>query len=301
VPDSIESKLGIRQRYITGDALSSADLGYEAGRAAIADAGLTPGDIDMVIVTTDTPEYISPPTAAVVQGRLGATKAGIFDLNSSCAGFTMGLTMAGNYLRCTPTARYAVVVGAVAYSRFMDPADLWFNIRFGDGAGAVVLEAVPGGRYGLRETSFVGRGQYWDYFGIYAGGAWKGFSPQALAEGYQYLKIRKNYEFNVNRKYWPMVIRRALASTHWEAAQVDRAFFTQVRRENVEWACGKFGWAPGVAYNTSEKYGYTGSACIPMAIDDAFENGALSPGDKVLICASGVGANWTAMTLVWGR
>jgi 3-oxoacyl-[acyl-carrier-protein] synthase-3 len=292
-------ELRLRQRL--GPEGSTATMCIEAGSKAIRSAGIKPEEIDLLICATDTPDYISPATAARVQHGVAATHAGFFDLNSTCAGFTYGLAVASNYLCCMDDARYALVVAGNAFTRYLDPADLYFNLFFADGAGAAVLARREGDDdFGIRKVVNKGFGHYWHYFGIYAGGTWKGFSAEAQAQGWHYLKNPTPYPMNINIKNYPPFISELLQKTGWTAADIDRAFFTQSRRENILSACKHFGWDPSVSYDTVDRYGYTGSSCVAVAIDDANEKGVLRPGEKILICTSGTGATNCLMTHVWG-
>jgi 3-oxoacyl-[acyl-carrier-protein] synthase-3 len=141
----VRGTLGIAERRWCGDGESTADLAEAAARRALDDAGVAPGDLDLLVVATDTPEYVSPATSSVVQGRLGALRAGTFDVNSGCAGFATALDVAWKYVRADERYGRVLVVGAYAMSKFLDPGDKKTATIFADGAGAVVLEAVEGG------------------------------------------------------------------------------------------------------------------------------------------------------------
>lgn len=288
IPDSIETKLGIKQRYITGDDLSSADLATEAARNAIADAMIKPEDIDLVIVATDTPEYISPATSAVVQGRLGAVNAGTFDLNASCAGFVTALDVASRMIGYDKHMSTILVCGVYNMTKFID----WSNERtapiFADGGGAVILQAGEGDR-GYLAAKLYADGTQYDYLGIYAGGAKKPVTKEIIANKEHLLTFLKPLPPDRNIKLWPELIPQALARAGLTIKDVDHVFLTQINRWVIEEVMKILGLPMDKATCIMDKYGYTGSACIPMALDDARKAGRVKPGDVIVMVGSGVG------------
>lgn len=288
VPDSIEKKLGIKQRYITGDDLSSADLGTEAARKAIADAGINVEDIDLVIVATDTPEYISPATAAVVQGRLGAVNAGTFDLNASCAGFVTALDVASRMIGYDKHMSTILVCGVYNMTKFID----WSNERtapiFADGGGAVILQASEGERGYLSSKLFADGTQY-DYLGIYAGGTKKPITKELIENKEHLLTFLKPLPPDRNIKLWPELIPQALGRAGLSIKDVDHVFLTQINRWVIEEVMKILDLPLDKTTCIMDKYGYTGSACIPMALDDARKAGRVKAGDVIVMVGSGVG------------
>lgn len=298
VPNSIEEKLGIKQRYITGDNLSSADLGYEAGKAAIADAGLKPEDIDLVIVTTDTPEYLSPPTASVVQGRLGAVNAGTFDLNSSCAGFTTSLDAAARMIGYDTAYTNILVCGVYNMTKYVD----WSNERtapiFADGGGAVVLQAAEGERGYLSAQLFADGTQY-DYLGIYVGGTKLPATVERVANKEHLLTFLKPLPPDRNIQLWPQLVPQALAKAGLTVADIDHIIFTQINRWVIEEVMKILGLPMAKTTCIMDKYGYTGSACIPMALNHAVKTGSVKAGDVVVMVGSGVGLAVAVAVFRW--
>ena len=288
VPETIETKLGIKQRYITGDELSSADLGTEAARKAIADAGIRPEDIDLVIVATDTPEYISPATAAVVQGRLGAVNAGTFDLNASCAGFVTALDVGSRMIGYDNHVNTILVCGVYNMTKFVD----WSNERtapiFADGGGAVVLQANEGER-GFLSSKLYADGTQYDFLGIYAGGAKKPVTKEIIENNEHLLTFLKPLPPDRNIKLWPEIIPQALERAGLTVKDVDHFFLTQINRWVIEEVMKILNQPMEKATCIMDKYGYTGSACIPMALDDARKAGRVKDGDVIVMVGSGVG------------
>jgi 3-oxoacyl-[acyl-carrier-protein] synthase-3 len=280
--------------------VSTSTLLVRAGQAALRDAGLRPEDLGLVICATDIPDYILPSTAARVQHELGATRAGFFDVGCVCAGFTIALAVARGLMEQDDELRYVLVLGGNVYSRAFEPSDLFGQLVFSDGAAGVILAASPEHEHGLEKFAMVGEGRYWAHWGIFGGGTWKGTSEQTLAEGWHKAKVLQEYEKDFNHEKWPPVIREVLRKTGWSAADIDLAFVTQSRPGPIAHMCQQFGWEPHVAYPTADRYGYIGTGCIPLALDDARQRGVLSAGQRLLVLTSGAGYACSAMTMSWG-
>lgn len=298
LPPSIEGKLGISQRYVTGDSLSSADLGYEAGRAAIANAGLEPQDIDLVIVSTDTPEYISPPTASVVQGRLGAVNAGTFDLNASCAGFVTALDVAARMIGYDNFYQNILVCGVYNMTKYVD----WTNERvapiFADGGGAVVLQAADGDR-GYLGAKLYADGTQYDFLGIYAGGTKMPVTHDVLDRKQHLLTFLKPLPPDRNIKLWPEIVPQALERAGLTVKDIDHIIFTQINRWVIEEVMNILGLPMEKTTCIMDRYGYTGSACLPMALHHALGDGKIKTGDIVVMVGSGVGLAVGAAVFRW--
>lgn len=300
VPPQIEAKLGIKQRYVTGETFSSADLGAEAAKAAIADAGLIPADIDLVIVTTDTPEYISPPTAAVVQGRIGAVNAGIFDVNASCTGFVASLDMASRMIGYDDAYKHILVCGVYNMTKFVD----WTNEKvapiFADGGGAVVLAATEAddGR-GYLGAKLVADGTQYDFLGIYAGGTKQPITKAAIDNKEHLLTFLKPLPPDRNIQLWPPLVKQALARAGLAVKDIDHIIFTQINRWVIEQVMDILGLPMDQTTCAMDQYGYTGSACIPIALDEAIRAGKIHAGDIVVLVGSGVGLSSGAAVFRW--
>ncbi|MFA5161641.1 MAG: ketoacyl-ACP synthase III [Elusimicrobiales bacterium] len=291
-----ENGFAVRWRADADTCVST--LMARAAKKAIASAGLAPEDIGLLICVTDTPDFVSPPTAARVQSETGAHNAGFFDLNCSCSGFVSALVAADSLMCCDQSLRHVLIAGGNLYSRALAPDDVLSRLMFSDSAGAVVLSSGGEGR-GLCGFSICGDGSHWWRWGIFAGGSWKGFSPETLAQGFQHLKTVEPYKSDINLKNWPLVAGKALRKAGWDAKDVELAFLTQSRRKNIETLCRRLGWPDEISHDTAGSYGYCGSGCIPIALDDAREKGRLRAGRKLLILASGVGYGCAAAAFTW--
>lgn len=298
VDDFVRNTLGIAERRVCAPNESTADLAAEAARRALADAGVEPGDVDLLIVATDTPEYVSPATAAVVQARLGAWRAGTFDLNSACAGFVTALDVAWKYLRADERYQRVLVVGAYAMSKFVDPMDKKTATIFADGAGAVVVEASA--EPGVLGSELYADGRLAGGMGVFAGGAAEPITAQVLERGYRNrLRFVEKYPPSANEEGWPRITRSVLGRLSLTTGDVDLWLWTQVNLSTIRLVMQTLGEPMRKAHTVMGKWGYTGSACLPMALDDARRAGRLGAGDLVVLTGSGAGFSMGCVALRW--
>ena len=298
IDDFVRNTLGIHERRWCGPDESTADLAVEAARRALAAAGLGPEELDLVIVATDTPEYVSPPTSSVVQGRLGATNAGTFDVNAGCAGFVTALDVAWKYVRADERYDRVLVVGAYAMSKFLDPQDKKTVTIFADGAGAAVVERAD--RPGVLASEFFADGRLEAGMGVFAGGTAEPITEAVLRDGTRNrLRFVRKYPAEVNEVGWPRIARSVLARAGRTVADVDLWLWTQVNRSTIETVMATLGAPMARAHTVMDKWGYTGSACLPMALDDAVRAGRLRDGDLVLFTGSGAGLAMACVAMEW--
>lgn len=291
----------VNRHKIADSSETVATMGVEAGKKALKDAGLKPEDIDLIVLSTDSPDFISPPTSSRIQFDLGAVNAAFYDVNAACAGYTIALSTAAGQMQIDKSLKNVMVVGGYAMSRYSDPEDPITELMFADGAGVVILQAQENSNYGIKDFSLKGEGKYWDHMGIYAGGTWKGFEKEALDAKLHHVKFLKPFPADVNIQAWPALVEKTLAKSGWTKQELKKLFFTQVNLSVIEKVCEVLGVDISLTHNIMDKYGYTGSACIPMALDDACQKGLLKAGDKIAVCTSGGGAAFAAMTLIWGK
>ena len=298
VDDFVRNTLGIAERRVCAPDESTADLAELAARRALDAARLSPEDVDLLIVATDTPEYVSPATSAVVQARLGAWRAGAFDVNSACAGFVTALDVAWKYLRADERYARVLVVGAYAMSKFVDPMDKKTATIFADGAGAVVLEASDAP--GVLASELYADGRLSGGMGVFAGGAREPITSAVLAEGYRNrLRFVEKYPPSANEEGWPRITRSVLGRLGLAAADVDLWLWTQVNRSTIRTVMATLGEPVEKAHTVMEKWGDTGSACLPMALDDAARAGQLGDGSLVVLTGSGAGFSMGCVALRW--
>ncbi len=293
--------VGIRERHFMADDQVTSDLAASAANAALARAGVQPNQIDLIIVASDTPDYLSPATAAVVQAKLGAPEAGAFDVNCACAGWVTGLDIAAKYLAADPAYQRILVVGAYGMSRYLDMGDKKTATLFADGAGAVVLAA--GDRPGWLASKLLAVGEYHDALGIYTGGTARPATAQAIAQsGAPHVEFVRKFPKTFNSEHWPKLIRDVLARTGQDLQpnDIDHYYFTQLNLRTIEQTMAALGQPLAKTHWVMDKWGYTGSACIPMALDDAIAQGSgPRPGELVMFCASGGGMAMAASVWKW--
>jgi 3-oxoacyl-[acyl-carrier-protein] synthase-3 len=288
--------VGIRQRHLIGDDEVTSDLAVYAARQALERAGVAPQDVDLLILATDTPDYISPGTSSVVQYKLGATNAGTFDVNSACAAWVIGLDMAARYIATDEAYRHILVIGAYGMTRYMNWTDKRTCTLFGDGAGAVLLRA--GGQPGFLGGNIKSDGSFHDYMGVFTGGTVAPTGGDGSPR--QVLEIRKRFPPDTNNKGWPPLVRALMAKIGRPVSAIDRIYFTQLNARTIEVVMDDLGLPLSKTHMVMDKWGYTGSACMPMALDDAIEQHiGPQPGELVVFCGSGAGYTMAAAAFVW--
>lgn len=288
--------VGIRQRHLIGDDEVTSDLAVYAARQALERAGVAPQDVDLLILATDTPDYISPGTSSVVQYKLGAANAGTFDVNSACAAWVIGLDMAGRYIATDEAYRHILVIGAYGMTRYMDWTDKRTCTLFGDGAGAVLLRA--GERPGFLGGNIKSDGSFHDYMGVFIGGTVAPTGGDGSPR--QVLEIRKRFPPDTNNQGWPPLVRALMAKIGRPVSAIDRIYFTQLNARTIEVVMADLGLPLSKTHRVMDKWGYTGSACMPMALDDAIEQQiGPQPGELVVFCGSGAGYTMAAAAFVW--
>jgi 3-oxoacyl-[acyl-carrier-protein] synthase-3 len=292
--DKMESSTGIRRRWYARPEMKTSDVALEAARQAITRAGISAEELDLVILGTDSPDYITPATSVVLQYKLGATHAGTFDVGCACASFPTGVAAATGIIATNGAIDHVLVVGAYMMERLADPDDptIFF---YGDGAGAAVLRAdtAPG----VIGASFQADGAYHAHWGIYSGGVAEPASEASVRAGRTRVKLVERYPPEINHEGWPRLVRRLAAEHAFAVSDIDFIIFTQVRKPSIELVMADLGLPMEKTHTIMEDWGYTGSACIPMALDDAMEKKLIAPGSLVVLVGSGVGYNQAAVAL----
>lgn len=300
------ANVGIRERrWMAPDQVTS-DLIVEASKKALDRAGLKAGDLDLIIVSTDTPDYLSPSTSVVVQSKLGADKAGCYDVNSACAGWVAALDQGAKYLMTEPTMKYVLVAGGYGMSRFLDFTDKKTANLFADGAGAVVLgvgEVVlgVGEEQGFLGSNLLAVGSFHDALGIYTGGTYRPCTPENMSQfGSPKVEFVKKFPKTFNTEYWPKLMQGALDKAGLTFDDVDHYYFTQLNLRTIEFMMDLLKQPLEKAHWVMDKWGYTGSPCVVMALDDSINQGkGPKPGDVILFCASGGGITMASSVWKW--
>lgn len=306
--DKIEAKLGIKKRHIAklrGIEETTADFATKASLDAIKNAKIDPNEVDLFIIGTDTPEYISPATALIVQGRIQAKEkfALSFDIAASCASFTTAFDTAVRIMQSNPRMKYGVVTGVYNMPAFIKDGDVFGYTIFADGAGSVVLKrnedniSTHKSRYidGLALVD----GTQWNYVGVYAGGTKKPITHDVLDHKDYGLQLLQALPGDRNLRLWPMVARELIAKTNISIHQIDHFIFTQINRSVIMDVMKALDVPQEKAVCVMDRYGYTGSGCIPMALDYAVKSKKIKKGDTVLSMASGAGLAVSANLFVY--
>lgn len=296
----LREQRNIFQRRFMSEDQATSDLIVPAAEEAMKNAGITATDLDLIIVATDTPDYISPSTAAVVQHKLGALNAGTFDINTACAGFVTATDVAGKFIAADERYRNILVAGAYGMSKYFDWNDYKVTSVFADGAGAAVIQRSESPEYGILASQLYTDGQYHDYMGIYAGGTKNPINDDAIARRLHLLQFTKRIPPETNGIHWPRLTNMLLESIGAKPMDVQHFFFTQINIGSIVEAMNRLEVPLERAHNIMDRFGYTGSACIPMAVADAAREHKLKKGDLVMLLGSGGGMSMAAMAMRWG-
>lgn len=268
---------------------STADLAEQAARKTLERAGVAATELDLIIVSTDTPEFVSPSTAAVVQHRLGASHAGTFDINTACAGFVTALDIGSKYIRADEQYNKVLVIGAYAMSKYLNKADKKTVTLFADGAGAVLLQAETNTESGFLASELISKGEYNEWMGIYAGGTKTPIDQGVLERHEHQLQFVRKFPKELNPELWTQMAQRLCQRIGCSPEEVDRFLITQININAIWETMDRLGLPKEKAPTIMHHYGYTGSACIPMAFNDAWEKQLVQPGDLVFFIGSGGG------------
>jgi 3-oxoacyl-[acyl-carrier-protein] synthase-3 len=291
----LAAKTGITRRFYAPDDWVTSDLALPAAKEALKRAGRKPEDVGLIILGTTSPDYITPDTSVVLQHKLGAKNAGTFDLGCACASFPPLIAIGSGLIASNPAIKTILVVAVDMIHRLTDPGDPG-SFLWSDGAGAAVLEG--GDLQGFVGAAFQADGAYASGWGILAGGTFEPASVDAVKAGRTQMRRQKgNYPAHVNEDGWPRLFKRLAAENGFAANDVDQLLFTQISKPSIAIAAKRCGVPEEKCHTIMEKYGYTGSACIPMALDDAIELGKIKRGDLVVMISSGLGYSQAAVAV----
>jgi len=293
----IVSRTGIRERRIAASGESTADLALAASRRAIATAGIDATDLDLVIVATVTPDMFMPSTASLIQHRLGAGRAGAFDLSAACSGFVYAFNVAAQFIQAG-TYRNVLVVGADTLTRMLDFTDRGTCILFGDGAGAVVLQAT-GEPVGVLSTVLGSDGRGAEF--LYVDG-WQAVSNEPESEWpkrpFMKMNGREVYRFSV--EIIGEVSAKAIEQAGLTYDDIDLLIPHQANTRILDAAARRLSLPREKIWSNLERFGNTSAASVPICIAEAAELGALQPGMHLVLVAFGSGVSWAASVVRWG-
>jgi len=295
----ILQRTGIRERHIVDPGVATSDLAAEAAREAIRRAGLTPADIDFIVVGTTTPDMMFPSTACLVQTKIGAKHAWGFDLGAACSGFTYALTTAAQMVSAGGS-RHALVIGADVMSSIIDYTDRTTCVLFGDGAGAVVVEASDDDRLGIIDFENFVDGSGGDALCMPAGGSLRPASKETVEQGLHYVKQDGATVFKFAVRNTEEAARRILDRNGIKPCEIDLFVSHQAyRRINLS-ATEKLGIPQEKVVINIERFGNTTAVTIPLALNDAVEQKRLKEGDLLLLASVGAGFTVGTVLMRWG-
>jgi len=289
----IRQRTGIGERRVAAPGELTSDLAYRAANRALASAGMTGSDLDLLVVATATPDNTFPATATKVQARLGMTRGAAFDVQAVCAGFIFALAVADNALRLGQ-ARTALVIGAETFSRILDWEDRGTCVLFGDGAGALVLKAVPAsspGRRFILSNHLHSDGRQYDILYVDGGPSSTGSAG--------YLRMEGREVFRQAVQHLSEVVDEALRANDLGATDIDWLVPHQANSRIIDGMGRKLGLSPDRIVMTIERHANTSAASIPLALGEAVDDGRIKPGHLVLMEALGGGLSWGASLVRW--
>jgi 3-oxoacyl-[acyl-carrier-protein] synthase-3 len=294
--DWIRERTGIRERHIAASGEACSDLAVQAGRRALAAAGLAASDLDMILVATCTGDYPLPATACLVQHQLGATKAAACDVSAACCGFVYALSVADAYVRTG--MRHVLVIGSEVMSAITDWSDRNTCILFGDGAGAAVVSASDDER-GILSTHLRSDGSLCELITVPAGGSRTPLSEQVVAERTHFIKMKGNETFKVAVRTLEEIARETLAANQLQVEDLDLYVPHQANMRILKAVMERLGLPLEKVMLNLEHYGNTSAASIPIALDEAVRAGRVQDGSLVMLGAFGAGLTWASALIRW--
>jgi 3-oxoacyl-[acyl-carrier-protein] synthase-3 len=293
----ITARTGIKQRYIAAGNEYTSTFATSAAEKAMAMAGVGAEDLDLVIVATVTPDFPFPSTACLVQNNLKAVNATAFDIAAACSGFLFALSLAEKYIK-TGAARKALIIGAEVLSRVVDWTDRNTCCLFGDGAGAVVVEASADERC-ILSTHIHSDGRHWELLYQPGVGNRNPASQKTIDEKHAYINMQGNEIFKLAVRAMEDVALEALAANNLSTSDIDLFIPHQANRRIIDAIGKRLGINGEQLFINLERYGNTSSASIPIALDEAYRTGRIKEGDIILLDAFGGGLTWGATLMRW--
>ncbi len=293
----IVSRTGIKERRIADDDVATSDLAVEAAKKAIAAAGLTPRDIEVILLATATPDTIFPSTACVVQDKLKAVNAAAMDVSAACSGFIYGLSIAKGYI-ASGMYKNILVIGAETLSKITNWKDRGTCVLLGDGAGAAVIRPVPEGK-GIISVYLGADGSAGDLLKLPAGGSRLPASHKTVEEGMHYMRMSGNELFKIAVKLMAESAQRALAQCGLTCEDVACLIPHQANIRIINAAAKRLKLPEERIFLNIEKYGNISAASTIIGLDDALREKRIKPGDVVVLVAFGGGLTWGSCVIKW--
>ncbi len=284
----IQERTGIRERRISHEDENSSDMGEAAAQMAMDAAGVNPEEIGLIVVGTTTPDLVFPSTACLIQSRLGLPDCGAMDVNAACSGFMYALSVADKYVRCGDVKK-ALVIGVDKLTAMLDWNDRGTAVLFGDGAGAVVLEASD--EPGILSTHIHAAGRHADLLGVDVG---VGTGFKAEPRGGVLIRMKGNEVFKVAVRTLGRIVDETLAHNKMDKSDLDWLIPHQANYRIITATAKKLGMTMDQVVVTVDKHGNTSAASVPLALDEAVRSGKVKRGDVLLLEAFGGGFTWAS-------
>ena len=294
----IRTRSGIERRHFVSEDQATSDLSIEAGRRALDRAGVAPEDVDLVIVATSSPDYLTPPVSSQVQHGLGCVNAGAFSMMVGCTGFVYGLVTADQFIQ-TGAYETILLVGAETISKNLDMTDRTTCVLFGDGAGAVVLRAVDE-PCGVRSFELGSDGSQADVLIAPCPGTRIPVSQKAVDERLHYLRMDGRAVFKFATRTMGESLQRVMAKAEVDVDDIDLFIPHQANARIIEYAAKQFGLPEEKVVMNVAEYGNTSAATIPIALSEALDAGRAKPGDMLALVGFGAGLTWAACLFTLG-
>ncbi|MHB8168420.1 MAG: beta-ketoacyl-ACP synthase III [Thermoleophilia bacterium] len=294
----ISTRTGIRERRIAENGEAASDLGARAARRALEAAGVAPGELDLIIVASLSPDMLFPSTASLISGAIGAEGTAAFDLSAACTGFIYALSVANSFI-VSGQADRVLVIGAEVVSKMIDWSDRATAVLFGDGAGAVLLEPAADGEEGIIGFDLgndpAGAGE----LSLPAGGSRLPASEETVAERLHFLRMNGREVFRFATRVIQASSSQLLERSGHRVEDVDIFVPHQANIRIIDAAARKLGIPPEKVFSNLERYGNTSCASIPLCLDEAEREGRLKKGDLVLMVGFGGGLSWGSCLMRW--
>jgi 3-oxoacyl-[acyl-carrier-protein] synthase-3 len=293
----IMERTGIRERRVAAEDEATSDLSIKAANNAIEMAGIKPEAIDLIIVGTVTPDMFFPSTASIVQNKIGAKNAVAFDISAACSGFIYALSIADQFIK-SGTYKTALVIGAEVLSRMIDWSDRNTCVLFGDGAGAVILQADNGER-GILSTHLHTDGSMWDFLYTPGGGSRHPISHQVIDDKLIYMRMKGNETFKVAVKSLESVVIEALDYNNLKPSDISWIIPHQANLRIIQSIVKRLEMPMEKVVLNIERFGNTSAASVPMALDEAVRDGRVKKNDIIIFEAFGAGLTWASALVRW--
>ena len=295
----ITERTGIRERRIAAEEESSSSMAAKAGKQALEDGGISPEDVDMIIVCTSSPDVLFPSTACFVQNELQAFGSAAYDISAVCSGFIFGLSVTEQYLK---TGRYEhiLLIGSEVNSRIVDWSDRSTCILFGDGAGALLLKRVEQKKsLGILSTHIYSDGSLSDLICVPGGIGRTGINKQDMVDKKYFIKMDGNATFKVAVKRMTEVIQEALGFNGLSIEEIGHLIPHQANERIIRAVAERLKYPMEKVLMNIHKYGNTSAASIPIGINEARRNSRIQPGETSVLGAVGAGLTWGAAVIKW--